>query len=581
MSNKTSGAQVANASLNAAKNSQAILQKLNILTEQLGQLMPRYLYSQVTMLETNTNTNKGYLKIVTENVINSFGALLAINGNLREIVNILKNKSSDDKDVLQTLKNQQSVMSDMVDQQKNVVSTAVGKLGLPEATIKKLGTTIEKAQTNSLKATQKVAAKQNKSANFQNQLTSKKQAAIIIKENKTAAKRGGKKFSFSMKDFMKGLAKILGEIFNPVKMVLTFISKFLPHVLIFGAMLYGAWQALGEELQEKFKSVAEKILTVAGAIFLGWKLIPLIIKGMAMAFQGIRIIHQFQEHNARMAMIGKETVLTNVEHTAEMNKTFFGMLLEKIGFVFKKAVSVIEMVLNGIVFAIRCAVAVAGYLLIAALVIVLVGLIVLILKALWDMFGDTVIKFFKMIGDMASVILGKVVDFVKIVVDGVVGIVKWFFSKLFGFGEEPKKKNENSQDSTTTIKNGVTPTMYFQGVSQIVEPLKILNEQMTKLIKIEQAALGVALVSSLGSVFGPFGNNSTRNTSMAQKNNYTTNVSDSTETQIVVVAEAIKALDDSSAAVVKKLDDVNENIKTIIHNQIAASVGNTLHRPAR
>lgn len=599
MSSGKGGAQLAKSAMDDQKFRSELKTKLETINNTVSIKMSN-LYKALCGVEDETKKN-GKNKTKAKQTDNTNGLLSSINKGIdgllklgaakskfdAKLYDLLKGISVSVKDITSAQKDMVVKQNELTNIQKNVVKSKTGTIAIPEATIKKIGASVAKTQVTAVAKTQKAVAKKDKSKVFSKSLTAKGQGQVVTKTKSDSKKTKGK-FGFSMSAFMKGLGKILKSIFNPVAMVLTFISKFLPYVLIFGAMLYGAWQAMGDELREKFKDIGLKILTLATAVFLGWKLIPLIIKGLAFTYHTLRNIFLIREHTAKMAAIGKETVMATTAHTAEMNKTIFGMLLEKIGFVFKKLVSAIEMVLNGIVFAIRCAVAVAGFLLIAAIVIVIVGLIVLIIKAMWDMFGDTILKFFSFIGDMVVKVLDKTVEFIKILINGIIGVVKWIFKKLFGIGDSDDNKDKNKEESETTIKNGVTPQIYFAGVAAIIEPLRLLNDKMAKMIKLQTSTLAAmhsqAASSMIGalSMFTPMGA-MTHGTSAINGiiSSVTAKPNDDTETQLVTVTAKLDTINESSDDMLKKLDDINENIKVIIGNQIALSNETTLHRPRR
>lgn len=111
-----------------------------------------------------------------------------------------------------------------------------------------------------IKAEQKTRQDKNTEA-----LVNKPVAPVTPKEKKEKVEKP--KFPFDFKQFMGGLGKILRGILNPVSLIIAFVTKTLPYVLIAIAFLKGFWQGIGEELREKFTILGKKIAVGLGIIF--------------------------------------------------------------------------------------------------------------------------------------------------------------------------------------------------------------------------------------------------------------------------------------------------------------------------
>lgn len=498
------------------------------------------------------------------------------------------------------LKGAQDALVKNTEKQTNIVEMAAGKMEMPAKVVEKFATTTAEKTATAFKSAQKEAAKEQKSSTFQKNLTQQKIAKTPVSRWGVAKERAKKTKDKSM-DLLGGLAKILGAILNPVALVVAFISKFLPYILIFGAMLYGAWKGMGKKLQEKIKALGIKILEYAGIALLAWKGVPILIHGLAIVYQLMRIAFLTTEHTAKMTTTNTEAVQNQTVHTSRMMAVFKSMILDVLvfvrkilgtvldiayrvlEFVRKIIATVLDMVLRGIEFALKCASVFLEVIMVMALIGVFIAGIGIILGMLTDGIEETVDKLSSVANGSLDDVLDTLKEFGSKTFEGISALFNSTMEKL-ALAEEEKAKNADSEDKVqkTDVQDGVKASAFADAIGQIVYPLLLIQENMVKLMGIQAASLAqlqlantLALMNNL--VYG--GGFGLANTMVkVAANTFTAN--DSTETAINNSSSS-ETNTESNEEVVKKLDDINTNIRIIIENQIASKINGGLKRPTR
>ena len=283
------------------------------------------------------------------------------------------------------------------------------------------------------------------------------------------------KFPFNFKQFMGGLGGILRAIFNPVAMVMAFIQKTLPYLLIALAFLHGFWEGIGEELREKFTEIGKKIAIGAAIIFAAFKAGPLLIRALALIFHGLRILYLNIEHAMKMALMKKEMVHETVTFTEERSLN-----------IFKRAKEMITFILEKIFIAFKYVLEFAKFLLAAGIAIIIIGLVILLIvgiiaalvlfAALFIVAIAGIVLIFRELG---KIILEIFVAVPMMIIDAVLSLFGGLFKWIFGWGEGPSQENSET-DTTSKRVTEITftqelRTAFNSALAAITEPLNTIK----------------------------------------------------------------------------------------------------------
>lgn len=284
-------------------------------------------------------------------------------------------------------------------------------------------------------------------------LINKPAASLIKKEKKEKSAKF--KFPFNFKQFMGGLGNILKGLLNPVALIMAFITKTLPYVLIAIAFLRGFWEGIGEELREKLREWGKKLAIGAAIIFAAFKAGPILIKVLALIFHGLRILYLNIEHAMKMALMKREMVHETIAFTEERSLN-----------IFKRAKEIITFILEKIFIAFKYVLEFAKFLLAAGIAIIIVGLVVLLIvgiiaalvlfAAIFIVAIAGIVLIFKELG---KIIMEIFVAVPMMIIDAVLSLFGGLFKWIFGWGEG---SSQESNGDNTSVNKPVTEISFCQ-----------------------------------------------------------------------------------------------------------------------
>ena len=310
------------------------------------------------------------------------------------------------------------------------------------------------------------------------------------------------KFPVNGKQFMSGLGKILKGILNPVALIAGIFMHLLPYIILGIAFFKGFWNKLSPELKKKMIEVRDNIIFYAGLAFLLFKGPALLIKTLQLAWYAIKVAFAIAKWGLEVAFHALRMLFTTTEHGFRMSTTMFDRMCTMIEHIADMALNKLKFIFEGI----KLAVSIAGWLIIIAAVLLLVGGIILIFVLLGDKIVEAVekiVKVFAMLGGMVyDAVMGIIDLFFDVMVELVIGFwsrlitaVVNGFKSLFGIGgEENKPKTEQE----TSVKDGVTEDVF----EAALKPIKDVLDNISKcLATIKQAELLKSL-NPVGNIFG-------------------------------------------------------------------------------
>lgn len=310
------------------------------------------------------------------------------------------------------------------------------------------------------------------------------------------------KFPINGKQFMSGLGKILKGILNPVALIAGIFMHLLPYIILGIAFFKGFWNKLSPELKKKMIEVRDNIIFYAGLAFLLFKGPALLIKTLQLAWYAIKVAFAIAKWGLEVAFHALRMMFTTTEHGFRMSTTMFDRMCTMIEHIADMALNKLKFIFEGI----KLAVSIAGWLIIIAAVLLLVGGIILIFVLLGDKIVEAVekiVKVFAMLGGMVyDAVMGIIDLFFDVMVELVIGFwsrlitaVVNGFKSLFGIGgEENKPKTEQE----TSVKDGVTEDVF----EAALKPIKDVLDNISKcLATIKQAELLKSL-NPVGNIFG-------------------------------------------------------------------------------
>lgn len=310
------------------------------------------------------------------------------------------------------------------------------------------------------------------------------------------------KFPVNGKQFMSGLGKILKGILNPVALIAGIFMHLLPYIILGIAFFKGFWNKLSPELKKKMIEVRDNIIFYAGLAFLLFKGPALLIKTLQLAWYAIKVAFAIAKWGLEVAFHALRMMFTTTEHGFRMSTTMFDRMCTMIEHIADMALNKLKFIFEGI----KLAVSIAGWLIIIAAVLLLVGGIILIFVLLGDKIVEAVekiVKVFAMLGGMVyDAVMGIIDLFFDVMVELVIGFwsrlitaVVNGFKSLFGIGgEENKPKTEQE----TSVKDGVTEDVF----EAALKPIKDVLDNISKcLATIKQAELLKSL-NPVGNIFG-------------------------------------------------------------------------------
>ena len=303
------------------------------------------------------------------------------------------------------------------------------------------------------------------------------------------------KFPFNFKQFMGGLGTILKGILNPVALIVAFITKSLPYILIAIAFLRGFWKGIGEELREKFSKIGKKIAIGVGIVFALFKGGPILIRVLALAYHALRVSFLIIEHAGKMLLLK-----IKMGHEAE---TFAE---EKGVNIFKRGLELAKFVMEKIFMVFKYMLEIAKFVLAAGIAIVIVGLVVLLIAGIIIALAKFGSLFVDAIGKVVDIFVGIgkfVIDIFtaipKMIIDGVLslfgGLFEWIFGGKSSEGETTTAEQMNTKSEVSfsqELKNEFSTML-----KEITAPLESINKAV-KFIAVQSAMqnrIGFGMIS--------------------------------------------------------------------------------------
>lgn len=247
-----------------------------------------------------TNALKEFNKQAKENSKNSTGQSKAISsmqtalttqtGILQEILKVLKSDVATTGTGTKALSvnGQQKEMAEAVKKSNQVKGKVGGELKIAPSSIQQIATLTSRANTKVMDASTKKQAQAIRTQKIAQSFVTPK----AKKKVQTVSKSSGNLFGSLSKllpRLLVGLKKILFTVFSPAALIGMIVSRFLPHIILGIAFLYGLWQGMKDYLTQIWDDLPDIIwdgLKLAseilweGILFIGdviiWKAIDLI-----------------------------------------------------------------------------------------------------------------------------------------------------------------------------------------------------------------------------------------------------------------------------------------------------------------
>lgn len=604
MAEKNTGAALANIALTDKQYKAQVVKTLGLVEtyykalaskwdEDISNSIAGSLQSEVEKTDTVVKALDD-IKLNTLNILNVLKTDI-----LSELVKITNNTKQMDpvQKWLESIRGSQKKMVENSDKEKNVVTEAVGLMAMPGEIVKSMGEVVAEKTGEAIKTGQKEVAKEQKTQSFAAMLTKPKTEPEKVSKFAIARERAAATGDRT-KAILGGIGKLLKALLNPIALVAAFISRFLPYILIFGAMLYGAWQGMGEELQAKFTKLIKWISGIAATIFIAWKIVPTIIHGMAIVYHLLRIKYLREEHTAKMTGTQTEMVRNTIEHEAKMTavlrsialdiavfvKRILGAVLDivyrVVEFVRRIIAAVLDMVLRGIEFAFKMTSIGLEVIMIVALVAMLIVGIGIIFSFCTKGIGETIGKLAEIGTKSLDEILHMFLDFAKMAVEGI-GALCMKVVKLFLKGwhsEDDEKEKEKPELQTPPGDKPLTNNEFSAKIAEITTPLSAISEVLDKMKPtLDSIKTAVENISTMGKnnivqlMLGGMVNKI--NNEMSYEAN------DSSETTLSRTEVSMANTEVSVGKIESYLKNIKENVIIIAGNQTSLRNGNILKAP--
>lgn len=543
-------------------------------------------YSAFVSKNDNTDIKSDDIKNTSEyqsRVLDALNKVCDIAASILEVNRTLLNsKDSDSNKLSEVLLPSFNEIKESLDKNANKVEVAVGDVGKLQDKMITVSAKGSNDVITMMKQQDKTAKEAAKNADFKQGILNKKSESKKIIEP-VKAEKTKKRGKFDLSKIFKGLSGLLKSFLNPITWIMEIISKLLPYVLIFGAMLYGAWQGMGEELREKIVDVGKTILKYAIIGFGVFKTVLFAKRALEIKFQIWRKARALTKYLEEMKIIRTERSNNASINRAKRANLAMDRTLSKQSFILTKAGILFKKVLDIAVSVVQMTAAWAGVALLGIAVVALVaGIIYVFVKLSKEILG-IMTPIFKFIGDVVGKFIDKMVEVGKSILNGIVGAVTTFLKWLFGGKKEP------SEDKKQTQKTQQFKSELSKHINDIIEPIKsvtdaINNTLAPKLTNIEQAIKSVVIDggSNNSSIIRTAHFDSTTKAEVLPIDNAKNTMIDSMMRPNGF--NMINALMDNknSKEIISWLETINKNISNIIENQIAMkrNVG-SLHTPVQ
>lgn len=429
-----------------------------------------------------TNALKEFNKQAKENSKNSTGQSKAISsmqtalttqtGILQEILKVLKSDVATTGTGTKALSvnGQQKEMAEAVKKSNQVKGKVGGELKIAPSSIQQIATLTSRANTKVMDASTKKQAQAIRTQKIAQSFVTPK----AKKKVQTVSKSSGNLFGSLSKllpRLLVGLKKILFTVFSPAALIGMIVSRFLPHIILGIAFLYGLWQGMKDYLTQIWDDLPDIIwdgLKLASDIL--WEGI-LFIGGIIIR-KGIDLIREI------LAEIMFKIYESVVEWWAQLKEVVsFGWNWLKEAFTnwFDKAVAVFKFGIDWVK-----------------------GTFVDIKNSVLGFFkgiGDYISNFFSGIKDKAVALKNSVLGFFNGIRDRISNVFRsikdkicnsWLGKKL-GFGSSPETVNTTTNvTNTTNNKTDSNADAFKMMTKEITAPMDQMNrliENQDKLLK--------------------------------------------------------------------------------------------------
>lgn len=367
------------------------------------------------------------------------------------------------------------------------------------------------------------------------------------------------KFPVNGKQFMSGLGKILKGILNPVALIAGIFMHLLPYIILGIAFFKGFWNKLSPELKKKMTEVTKKIVFYAGLAFLLFKGPALLIKTLQLAWYAIKVMFAIAKWGLEVAFHALRMLFTTSEHGFRMSTTMFDRMCTMIEHIADMALNKLKFIFEGI----KLAVSIAGWLIIIAAVLLLVGGIILIFVLLGDKIVDAVkqiVEVFAMLGGMVyDAVMGIIDLFFDVMVELFIGFwgrlitaVVNGWRSLFGGGDE---ENKPKTEQETSVKDGVTKDVF----EAALKPIKDVLGNISKCLATIQQAELLKSLNPVGNIFGAVAS-SVMTLFNGNSNIIKTENADNTQSNISAQYVSQTQEDDPNKSIETTLKSINETL---------------------
>ena len=367
------------------------------------------------------------------------------------------------------------------------------------------------------------------------------------------------KFPVNGKQFMSGLGKILKGILNPVALIAGIFMHLLPYIILGIAFFKGFWNKLSPELKKKMIEVRDNIIFYAGLAFLLFKGPALLIKTLQLAWYAIKVAFAIAKWGLEVAFHALRMLFTTTEHGFRMSTTMFDRMCTMIEHIADMALNKLKFIFEGI----KLAVSIAGWLIIIAAVLLLVGGVILIFVLLGDKIVEAVkkiVEVFAMLGGMVyDAVMGILDLFFDVMVELVIGFwgrlitaVVNGFKSLFGIGDEESKPKTEQE---TAVKDGVTKDVF----ETTLKPITNVLDNISKCLATIQQAELLKSLNPVGNIFGAVAS-SVMTLFNGNSNIIKTENADNTQSNISAQYVSQTQKDDTNESIETTLKSINETL---------------------
>lgn len=325
-----------------------------------------------------------------------------------------------------------------------------------------------------------------------NDAASKK--AVKNKKDKAEVKKKNGKGGFDMKLFMSGFTGLLRTLFNPVAIIMSLITEFLPYIILAIAFLQGFWEGIGEELRTKITDFTMTyilpVVIFAGSVFAIIKLSSLLLitakvswfiakKVAWLAFHAMKIAWWLIKKAAWLAFMAVKMAFEVIKLVASVTAAYMipliiiGAVLLLIGIIvlvwkgyigkvvemFKSIVEFVKNIFNSVKDGVMK--------------------VISFVKDIFTNIKDTAFNMVKNVVNFVKDIFNKFVEPLRSIIDGISGVVKKVVQKLFGsiFNSNNDAQAESAQAQQQQVLS--TNNSFTDSIKGIIEPLHMLKNALS------------------------------------------------------------------------------------------------------